>query len=67
MKTYNTYKDVKLDLKRLDLERQISWQELKLLKNGPATPPMHTLNGESDLLADLTKFGVAFILNKVLD
>lgn len=33
MKTYNSFEDIEKDLKRLSLERDIAWEELKLRKN----------------------------------
>ncbi len=33
MKPYQTFEDIETDLKRLDLERHIAWEEMKLLKS----------------------------------
>lgn len=33
MSTYNSFEDIDHDLKRLRLERDIAWEELKLSKN----------------------------------
>ena len=33
METYTTFDDIEKDLKRLKLERDIAWEELKLMKN----------------------------------
>ena len=33
MKVYSSFKDIENNLKRLRLERDIAWEELKLMKN----------------------------------
>ncbi|MDO1500068.1 DUF6327 family protein [Winogradskyella maritima] len=33
MKRYKNFSEIEVDLKRLNLERQIAWEELKLTKN----------------------------------
>ncbi|MCX7550068.1 hypothetical protein [Xanthomarina sp. F2636L] len=33
MKQYQSFEDIETELKHLDLERKIAWEELKFLKN----------------------------------
>jgi len=33
MKQYQSFKDIETELKQLDLERKIAWEEMKLLKS----------------------------------
>ena len=33
MKQYHSFEDIETDLKRLDLERHIAWEEMKLIKS----------------------------------
>ena len=43
MKTYTTFEDINNDLKRYQLERDIAWEELKLIKN-EYKEDLHPLN-----------------------
>jgi len=65
MKTYNSFKDIDDDLKKLDLERQIAWEELKLVKE-EFKEDLQPLNWVSYALKVVGKMGGFMLLKKII-
>ncbi len=65
MKTYNSFKDIDNDLKKLDLERQIAWEELKLVKE-EFKEDLQPLNWISSALKVVGKMGGFMLLKKII-
>lgn len=65
MKTYNSFKDIDNDLKKLDLERQIAWEELKLVKE-EFKEDLQPLNWVSSALKVVGKMGGFMLLKKII-
>ncbi len=65
MKQYKTEEDVKLALKRLSLEKQIAWEELKGIKGdfkNSIQPPNWLQTGYKMF----SKFGMMLLLKKIV-
>lgn len=64
MKTYNSFDEIDIELKKLSLKRKIDLEEIKHSKNiiqdslAPLTGFIHILNG-------VKKFGIYYILKKI--
>jgi hypothetical protein len=65
MKTYNSFKDIDNDLKKLDLERQIAWEELKLVKEA-FKEDLQPLNWVNSALKIVGKMGGYMLLKKII-
>jgi len=65
MKTYNSFKDIDNDLKKLNLERQIAWEELKLVKE-EFKEDLQPLNWVSSALKVVGKMGGFMLLKKII-
>ncbi|MBQ0786441.1 MAG: hypothetical protein KBT69_03010 [Oceanihabitans sp.] len=65
MKTYNSFKDIDNELKKLDLERQIAWEELKLVKE-EFKEDLQPLNWVSSALKIAGKMGGFMLLKKII-
>ncbi|QRM89783.1 hypothetical protein FG167_11275 [Lacinutrix sp. WUR7] len=65
MKTYNSFKDIDNDLKKLDLERQIAWEELKLVKE-EFKEDLQPLNWVNTALKIAGKMGGYMLLKKII-
>lgn len=65
MKTYNSFKEIDNDLKKLSLERQIAWEELKLVKND-FKEDIKPLNWVSSALKAASKMGGFMLLKKII-
>ncbi|WP_452219647.1 DUF6327 family protein [Lacinutrix salivirga] len=65
MKTYNSFDDIDADLKRLNLERQIAWEELKLVKE-EFKEDLSPLNWVSSALRAVGKMGGFMLLKKII-
>jgi len=64
MKTYNSFKDIDNDLKKLNLE-QIAWEELKLVKE-EFKEDLQPLNWVSSALKVVGKMGGFMLLKKII-
>ncbi|WP_191859089.1 hypothetical protein [Hanstruepera ponticola] len=62
--TYRNFQEVEADLKRLNLERKIAWEELKLVKND-FKEDLQPYNWIQSMIRIAGKYG-AFILLKKL-
>ena len=64
MKTYQSFKEIEKDLKRVSLERQIALEELKIVKNDfeESLKPISLL---SDALKVLSKYGALMFFKKI--
>ncbi|WP_452231866.1 DUF6327 family protein [Lacinutrix sp. MEBiC02595] len=65
MKTYNSFKDIDNDLKKLHLERQIAWEELKLVKE-EFKEDLNPLNWVRTALKIAGKMGGFMLLKKII-
>ena len=65
MKTYNSFKDIDNDLKKLNLERQIAWEELKLVKE-EFKEDLQPINWVSSALKVVGKMGGFMLLKKII-
>ncbi|WP_452228795.1 DUF6327 family protein [Lacinutrix sp. MEBiC02404] len=65
MKTYNSFKDIDNDLKKLYLERQIAWEELKLVKE-EFKEDLNPLNWVRTALKIAGKMGGFMLLKKII-
>ncbi len=64
MKTYNSFEDIELDLKRLSLERQIGIEQMKAVKNEFAED-LKPLNWVSTAVKVAGKYGLFVLLKKM--
>ena len=64
MKTYQSFKEIEKDLKRVSLERQIALEELKIVKNDfeESLKPISLL---SDAFKVLSKYGALMFIKKI--
>ncbi|WP_458627173.1 DUF6327 family protein [Winogradskyella sp. PC D3.3] len=65
MKTYTSFKDIDSDLKRYKLERDIAWEELKLIKT-EYKEDLQPLNWISSALKLTGKYSFIAIIRKWL-
>lgn len=65
MKTYSTFEEIENDLKRLRLERDIAWEELKLVKN-EYKEDLKPMNWVSSALKLTGKYGFIALIRKWL-
>lgn len=65
MNTYTTFKDIEQDLKRLKLERDIAWEELKLVKN-EYKEDLKPMNWVSSALILTGKYGFIAIIKRLI-
>lgn len=63
MKTYTTFKEINNDIKRCELERDIAWEELKLIKN-EFKEDLQPLNWVNTALKLTGKYSFIAILRK---
>lgn len=64
MKTFKNIEEVNLELKRLNLERQIAWEQLKGLKE-EIRHDLRPYNWLSTLLSALRKYGIFYLMRKL--
>lgn len=64
MKTYKSFDEIDFDLNKLNLERQIAWEEMKGLKH-EFKEDMKPLNWFNSGLKYVGKYGVLVLLKKV--
>ncbi|MFS4417338.1 hypothetical protein [Maribacter sp. 2307ULW6-5] len=62
---YTSLKDIDLQLKMLDLRRQIEWEEVKLVQH-QVKKDLHHMNFLASLLDGFKKYGLMLLLKKVL-
>lgn len=65
MKTYTSFKDIDNDLKRYKLERDIAWEELKLIKT-EYKEDLQPLNWVSTALQLTGKYSFIAVIRKWL-
>lgn len=65
MKTYSSIKDINQDLKRLNLERQIAWEELKGLKHN-VKDDFSSYNWMNTAISAVKKYGILYLIRKIL-
>ncbi len=65
MKVYKNLHEVNLDLKRLNLERQIAWEEMKGLKE-EVKNNLRPYNWINTVLSSVKKYGVIYLIRKLL-
>lgn len=65
MKTYTTFKEIDNDLKRYKLERDIAWEELKLMKN-EYKQDLQPINWLSTALKLTGKYGFIALIKRWL-
>ncbi|APZ46353.1 hypothetical protein BW723_08605 [Polaribacter reichenbachii] len=65
MKTYTSFIEIEKDLKKLELEREIAKEELKIVKHNfeGILEPMNWINS---LFKMLSKYGVLLMIKKIL-
>lgn len=63
MKTYRNFDDIDRELNRLSLERQIIWEEIKVLKNN-FQEDMRPLNWVQSGLRTAGKYGALMLLKR---
>lgn len=61
---YNSFDQIETDLKRLKLERDIAWEELKLLKN-EYKEDLKPLNWVSSIIKLTSKYGLIVLIKKM--
>ncbi|RKN75133.1 hypothetical protein [Ulvibacterium marinum] len=64
MKVYNNLEEIKYDLKRLHLERQIAWEEMKGLKN-EVKEDLSPYNWLGTILSAVKKYGILYLVRKL--
>lgn len=60
---YTNFKDLDTDIKRLDLERKIAWEELKLLKT-EVKADFRPFNWVEPIIKVASKYGVFVLFKK---
>jgi len=65
MKKYNTFDDIDNDLRRLDLERKIAWEELKLVQ-GKVEEDLQPINLMVTVFKVIGKVGLFKLLKKII-
>lgn len=65
MKIYKSFDEIDYDLKRLKLERQIAWEEIKGVKND-FQEDMRPLNWINTGLKAAGKYGLLVLLKKLV-
>ncbi|MBV7267851.1 DUF6327 family protein [Winogradskyella luteola] len=65
MKTYSTFEDIENDLKRLKLERDIAWEELKLVKN-EYKEDLKPINWVGSALKLTGKYGLIALIRRII-
>lgn len=65
MSTYKDLNEINLDLKRLNLERQIAWEEMKGL-NQKVKQDLHPYSWIDTALSAVKKYGIIYLIRKVL-
>lgn len=61
MKQYNNLKEINHDLKRLNLERQIAWEEMKGLKED-FKESVQPYNWFGPILSSAKKYGILYLI-----
>jgi len=65
MKRYTSHEEINLDLKRLTLERQIAWEEMRGLKQD-VKEDLSPYNWLGTALSALKKYGIIYMIRKIL-
>ncbi|MGS2727023.1 hypothetical protein ACU8DI_10485 [Psychroserpens sp. BH13MA-6] len=65
MKNYSTFEEIEYDLKRLNLERQIAFEELKGVK-GQIKEDLKPLHWLQTVAKYASKFGSLMLLKKII-
>lgn len=65
MKIYNNIEDINNDLKRLHLQRQIAWEEMKGLRH-EVKEDLSPYNWVNTLLSAAKKYGFLYLIRKIL-
>jgi hypothetical protein len=65
MKRYNNVEDINQDLKRLSLERQIAWEEMKGLRH-EVKEDLSPYSWLSTLISAVKKYGILYLIRKIL-
>lgn len=65
MRTYNSFEDIDHDLKRISLERDIAWEELKLSK-GEIADHLSYPNWINSIFKGLSKYGFYLLIKKFI-
>lgn len=65
MKRYTNFEEINLDLKRLNLERQIALEEIKGLKQ-EVKEDLRPYNWLSTALSAIKKYGIFYLIRKIL-
>jgi hypothetical protein len=61
MKQYNNLKEINHDLKRLSLERQIAWEEMKGLKED-FKESLQPYNWFGPIMSSAKKYGILYLI-----
>ena len=64
MKTYNSFDEIGIELKRLNLERKIAWEEIKQSGN-KVQEDLTPYNWIMPIIGGVKKFGIFFLLKKL--
>ena len=64
MKEYQSFDDIETELKLLDLERKIAWEEMKLLKSN-FQEDIKPINWVPSLFKSAGKYSLLFILKRL--
>jgi len=65
MKIYESFEEINRDLKKLQLERQIAMEELKLTQH-EIKEDLAPLNWLDSILKYIYKYGLSVVINKIL-
>lgn len=64
MKSYTTIEEINLDLKRLKLEREIAWEEMKGIKY-EVEEDLRPYNWMGTVLSVGKKYGILYLVRKL--
>ena len=64
MRIYNSFDEIDFELKKLNLERKIAWEEIKQSGN-KVQENLAPYNWVMPILGGVKKFGIFFLLKKI--
>ncbi|SHJ11445.1 DUF6327 family protein [Aquimarina spongiae] len=63
-KTYNSFKEIEQDLRKLNLQRKISFEQMKLVKH-ELKEDLQPYNWVITVLNSVKKYGILYIIRKI--
>jgi hypothetical protein len=64
MRIYNSFEEIDFEVKKLNLERKIAWEEIKQSGN-EMQESLSPYNWITPIISSIKKFGILFLLKKI--